>query len=281
MKKEVTIPRYDNSGKNTGDKQMYFVDGIPEKKKKELGVFWKTDYVLAQNNVCFYNHKHTQGDADIIAQLRSFYTGLEQPSENKVRRAMILIIDEDYALKAGGEGASDCIYSASLRICIADPTTGEDKDVVLVKKYSTKFENVLIQLKEVEDLFEACLSTSERTEVLKDEARSVAREIMVMKLGGKSNFTDGKYVMPIDFAKKMIALYVKRGVTLPMFETAIDKMTAYCKEELTHEIVEDVEGVNKTDAYRERAQKRLNAFEQAREFIRNEMGASLPISKQV
>ena len=267
MSKQITIPKFDAFGKPTKEQATYYVDGFPADLKKQLGGRWNSDWELAKRNVNFYNHKYTNGESDTVSQLRSLYKDITQPSEGLVKRAMLLIINEDYALKAGGESASDAIYSSSLRICIADPKTFEDKDVVLIKKYSTKFSDVLITMPEIEALFEGSLSPKEKTGVLQDEAFSIVREFKVRELGGKSNFHDGKRLMSLEFAEKMLALYKKRGVSLEMYNKAIDSKTAYLERELNYEIIEDVAGKNKTKEHYDRTLRHIEALKKVRAFI--------------
>lgn len=265
--KQVTIPQINSEGKATGEQRTYFVDGFPKDLKEKLRSRWNNEYELAKINAKFYNHKHTQGDNDIVAQVRGFFDGIIQPTERRVRNAMILTIDEDYAIKSGGESASDAIYSSSLKIMIADPVTGLDKDVVLVKKYSTKFEEVLITPNEISELFEVCLSSKEKVGVLKDEAFSILNEVTRWKRGGKSNFKDGEYIMPFDFAVKMVANYKKRGVSLTMYEAAFKSRLEWLERDLTTQIVEDTPNVNKTKNFHDKTRKHIEALKEAKEFI--------------
>lgn len=256
-----------------GETRTYYVDGFPADLKKKLGVRWKSEWELAKLNVRFYNHKYTEGDSDVLAQLRSLYDGIRQPNENQVRRAMILLINEDYGLKSGGESASDSIFSSSLAIWIADPQTGEDKRVTLVKKYSTKFEEVLITMEEIEQLFELCLTPKERVGVLENEAHSIAKELCRRELGFESNFSGGvKKVMPKEFAVKLLQNYKAKGVTFPMYNKSIDTAIEFIKPDLTTTIIEDQEGVNKTLKFQTNAQKRIDAYERVRAFIKAEVG---------
>jgi hypothetical protein len=68
----------------------------------------------------------------------------------------------DYAIKAGGESASDSMFSSSLKVMIAHPKTGLDTDVVILKKYSKNIEDVYITEKEVRALFNLCKTPVEQ-----------------------------------------------------------------------------------------------------------------------
>lgn len=254
----------------TVNNQVYFVDGYPKELKEKLGCFYKSDFQLAKLKVKFYNHKYTQGDSSVVAQVRSFFDGIKQPTEALVRRAMVLVIDEDYALKSGGESASDRIYSSSLKIMIADPQTGFDKDVVLLKKYSTVFEEVLITPEEISDLFEACLTSTEKVGVLKDESFSILNELTRWKRGVKSTFTDGDRVMPLEFAIKMVNKYKGRGITLEMYQNALKHRVEWVERDFETTIIEDDPNRNKTKEFHNNARATIKALNEAYEFIQEQ-----------
>jgi hypothetical protein len=122
-----------------------------------------TDFDLAKMNAKVFNKKNIH-DINVISQLRMWFDDLKQPTEAQVRRAMILLIDEDYALKSGGESASDKIYSSSLKWMQAHPTSGLDYEPVIIKKWSTNFEDVLITFKEIEELWNLTITPKEKEE---------------------------------------------------------------------------------------------------------------------
>ena len=275
MSKQITLPKFDSTGKPTNETALYYVDGFPSDLKKELGGRYNDNWELAKRKVNFYNHKYTNGEADTVAQLRDLYKDIKQPTKQHVREAMILIINEDYALKSGGESASDSMYSSSLCIWIADPKTFEDKKVVLIKKYSTKFEDILITMPEIEVLFEGSLTSQEKEGVLQGEAFSIVRELEVRELGGKSNFKDGQSIMTVEFANIMLNNYKKRGVTTEMYNKAIVSMVGYLQKQLNYEIVEDVVGKNKTQEHYNSTLRHIQALGRVKEFIAKQQSIEL------
>jgi predicted kinase len=148
----------------------FYLNAVPADIKEKI----KTDYDKSKQDVSIFFKKNIyETPTDIIGQIRNWYDNLKQPTEKQVRNAMLLIIDEDYALKAGGESSSDHQYSSSLKWIQSSPTTGEDVEPVIVKRHSSKFENVLIKLEDLEDLFDATYSDTELEEKRIDDLKGV------------------------------------------------------------------------------------------------------------
>jgi len=141
----------------------FYINSIP---KAPTGRNY-TDYELAIMDTKVFNKRKIH-DIGVISQLRMWYDDLKQPTESQVRRAMILIIDEDYAIKSGGESASDRIYSSSLKWMQAHPISGLDYEPVLIKKWSTNFNDVLITFKEIEELWNLTITPEEKEEENED-----------------------------------------------------------------------------------------------------------------
>ncbi len=137
----------------------FYINGLP---KSSTGRNY-TDFELAQMNAKVFQKKNIN-DIAVISQLRMWFDDLKQPTEAQVRRAMILIIDEDYAIKSGGESASDNIYSSSLKWMQAHPVSGLDYEPVIIKKWSTNFNDVLITFKEIEELWNLTITPEEKEE---------------------------------------------------------------------------------------------------------------------
>lgn len=119
----------------------YFVDEFPQ---------GKTEYQFAVEEVKLFNFKYC--DEDTLA-FCSWFRNFKQPDRTTVKRAMIWKY-EDYGIKSGGGSLSDNVWSATLSTTIDN--NGIDRDVVLIKKWSTKFENVLITFEELESLYLSC-----------------------------------------------------------------------------------------------------------------------------
>lgn len=271
MAKTVQVPKYVN-GKKTDKFDTFYVDTLSDDFKNKSTGRWHTDYQMALKNVKLYNHRFTNGELDIISQVRSLYDKIKQPTEGDVRRAMLMLINEDYALKAGGESSSDRIYSSSLGIWIADPKTGEDKKVALIKKYSTTFSEVLITMEELDDLFEICLSPKEKKGVLEDNALSVMKLLKDRELGMKCNYSDGvKKLMPKQDAINMIKNYVNRGVTPEMFKSSYDKMMQARLDDLKDVYIEN-ETNTVNSRHQEYTRRHIAGLERAYEFLQEHIG---------
>lgn len=268
MTKTISLPARDTRGFEIPGKQLtYYVDGIPDELRGKNNFRYRGEFAegeYGQIKLCIYNHKYTDNDFDIVAQLRGFFEGmggkdkpLEQPSENQVRTAMIWSC-EDYKIKSGGGSASDHCYSSSLTICIADPKTWEDKDVVLIKKYSTEFADVLITMHEVEQLFEACVNEAGRSAHAEDIAIMLLREIKrneFIKLKHK----DGIKACAVPYTKQTIINCIKHELsknkaTLPLYEDVYKSFVKYYEDDMNEKYVngdgEDVSEKHKADSKR-------------------------------
>jgi hypothetical protein len=136
--------------------------------------------------------------------MRSWFKEERQPTESQVRNAMIWSYDSygDYQIKAGGGSKGDNIFVSHLRSTIADPVTGNDKDVVILKKYSNNFKDVLITIKEVEALQELTESPKVRESRRKDNVRGAIGFLFRCEGLGKYIDSKGKEV-PKDIIDKM------------------------------------------------------------------------------
>lgn len=169
----------------------YFIDGVPAEFQKQ------PEWFLAQHGVNVVFSKHFTEHVHAAAEMRSWFDDKKQPAEAQVRRALIWSYDQygDYSIKSGGGAVADNIFISHLKITIADPRTGDDKDVVILKKYSNNFKNVLITIDEVQQLQEATESAAvksvRRTELLPSLLREVIRaEKGIFSIGtGKGDWT--------------------------------------------------------------------------------------------
>ena len=110
-----------------------------------------------------------------LAELRHWFGTIRQPSREQVKRAMILTVDEDYSIKAGGGAIADNMFSSSLKWLQAHPVTGEDYEPVIIKKFSDRFEDVLITLSDIEFLIEKTLTDNQiRQQQIEDIQNRVA-----------------------------------------------------------------------------------------------------------
>jgi len=139
---------------------------------------------LANNNVNIVNSKYFTEELDVAAESRSWFKDKEQPTENQVRAALIWGYDQygDYQIKAGGGSASDSVYVSSFKSTIADPS-GNDKDVVILKKYSKNFKDVLITIAEIQALQDATETPQVRKVREKDNLRGTLSYLMRYEAG--------------------------------------------------------------------------------------------------
>ena len=169
----------------------YFVDGVPKDLEK------RPEWYLARFGARVFFAKHLTADVYPAAEMRSWLDDKKQPSESKVRRALIWSYDSfgDYSIKSGGGAVADSIFISHLKMTIADPRTGDDKDVVILKKYSNKFNEVLITVDEIERLQKATesdgLKNTRRIELLPNLLGEIIRaEKGIFSIGsGKGDWT--------------------------------------------------------------------------------------------
>lgn len=153
------------------DGKQYYCNGYKPVEDQEYMRFTarrraveEVDYFHAKRKSFFFNGDLlTNGFGDLVWCAQMF-NAITQPSENEVRKALIKTlaintgdgVSEKYMLKAGGGTASDSIYISSFSMLTSDAKTGYDKWVVVMKKYSTDFSDVLITYKELYSLLELC-----------------------------------------------------------------------------------------------------------------------------
>jgi hypothetical protein len=149
---------------------MLYVDKHPYKNKQQL--YDNNVAILSMRNLRL-NKSMTPYEA--IEFFLGWFEDIKQPSESQVRGALILCIREPhdteykYTLKAGGESASDSMFSASVS-CLVMDENGEDKMVTFYTKYSHNFEDVLITPNEV---YEAVVNNMSGAETTRKEISEV------------------------------------------------------------------------------------------------------------
>lgn len=150
----------------TYNHKEYFVDGVPTHLQKKLDISSPNILFDEDKPVFFYNHKNFQENPIYLNDAISILKDIEQPYERKVSYNMLWGLGYgeslDYAIKAGGESESDHMFSSHLKVTVADEKTGLDKDVIILKKYSKEFFEVLITEKEVLNLYGLCKTPKEK-----------------------------------------------------------------------------------------------------------------------
>lgn len=177
----------------------YHVNGMPEELKQLMSrasTETKQNVLFQQDEpMFFYNHKNFQGDPSYLSDAVDILKGLKQPTKTQVRNAMIWGIgyggDLDYAIKAGGETNSDNMFSSHLSVTIAHPKTGYDTNVVVLKKYSKNFKDVLITEQEVRELYKMC-QTPEETKKIKKSQMEAGICLLLRSFRGQKINISGK-----------------------------------------------------------------------------------------
>jgi hypothetical protein len=154
----------------------YYINGVPP----ELESIWKQasdsrEYEFARRKINIVYSKHFTEDNDVAAQCRSWFDDKKQPSESQVRNAMIWGYDQygDYEIKSGGGSRSDSTFISNMKTTIANPKTGEDQDVVVLKKFSNDFKDVLIYIDEIQELQDLTETQDVRTARRTDNLRGI------------------------------------------------------------------------------------------------------------
>lgn len=202
----ATTKTYKKGDKVTTEFGTYYVNGADSELQKVIdrNKGEMQESALAKLSVNFVNAKYFTEDNDVAPQMRSWFDDKKQPTEAQVKNAMIWSYDSygDYQIKAGGGSKSDNIYVSHLRSTIADPLTGNDKDVVILKKYSNNFKDVLITIKEVEALQKLTESSKVRESRRKDNYRGAIGFLFRCELLGKYADSNGTEV-PAETIEKM------------------------------------------------------------------------------
>jgi hypothetical protein len=241
-----------NSSKPTDKAYQEFFAGGRKRATEEV------DYFLAHRKHHAFHPQHLHNGFDDISFIRGFFADLTQPTEDKVRRAMLLQITDNtgegpenkYALKAGGGSASDSIFSSSYSILIADPNTGFDKSVVLIKKYSTVFSEVLITAEEIQEMFELVATPKQARERDDQYAREVIRLLNTSMCSGKIRYSNKQEkVLTSTLLNEIIAKH-KSLAPQDSYARAFDFFEERFTENMKTELVEDNPKINYTERNR-------------------------------
>jgi len=240
----------------------YYVNGLSGELKQKYNSAnnqWKESILFNNSPVFIYNHKNFQEDPIYLSDAVSILTDLIQPSESKVRSAMIWSIgygegDMSYSIKSGGDNNSESHFSSSLSIEIAHPTTGEDTRVVIMKKYSKNFNDVLITEKEIRDLYKLC-STPKEKELHNDSQMEGGIYFLIkIKYGHKVNVGGKKIIADQNLEEKFKQLIFENS-TPNKIEKHIDSMIKHREYDLTTTLMEGSSST--TEEFHEQAKKHI------------------------
>lgn len=233
----------------------YYVNSFPKINKNGL---------YSDKPILIYMHKNFQGNPDYLSDAVSILDNLKQPSKKVVKEAMIWSIgyggDHSYSIKAGGESKSDSKFSSHLKVTIAHPKTGYDTDVVVLKKYSNIFEDVLISEKEVSDLYKMCQTPNETKIVNHNKLQSCIHLLLrtfqnrKININGKNKIASKKVVDIIknrlfeNNSEKQVSDYIDKMISNKKEYLNIslnEESSSSTTEEFHKEISEEIETIEK------------------------------------
>lgn len=248
--------------------KTYHVNGLQGEAKERYdntASGFKHHALFQQGEPVFiYNHKNFQGNPDYLGFAVDILRDVKQPTKNQVDRAMIYSIGypgekPDYMLKAGGESQSDSMYSSSLTVMIAHPKTGLDTHVVILKKYSTKFEDILITEDEVRALFKLCQTPAEAEHIRKDKMVSALSLLWRSFQGFQINISGKKQVATPEHDKQMRE-YLFNNATTEEIAKHLDTWIERRTKDLDTKLVEFVGGEN--ERHQKETQETINKLYQ-------------------
>lgn len=146
--------------------QSYFLDRVDKALKSEIK---RNPTAIYDKKVNLFFRRNSQDPISLVSELRGWFGGIKQPTRQQVKSALVLTVDEDYSLKAGGGAISDNLFSSSLKWLQAHPVTGLDYEPVIIKKHSANFEDVLITFDDIMFLISQTLTVAQvRTNEVED-----------------------------------------------------------------------------------------------------------------
>lgn len=233
--------------------RKYYIDGAsgdlkkkltPIKNKAGVVVFKKriSDIVFSEDEpVFFYNHSKLGECEFALGDAVSALRDIVQPTKHKVKNAMIWQTGYEgnmYSIKSGGETKSDNMYSSSLTTEIAHPKTGLDTKIVLITKFSKKFEDVLITEKEIRDLYEMCMTPKQKKDKKNQTMLGATKMIIDIFEGHKVNIS-GREVFAnkrqLDLIKKCLFESASHEAIIAHMDSLIEKRSRYLKVSLNEE----------------------------------------------
>lgn len=260
--------------------KTYYVNGASGALKDLLDKTMKErkEVVLFEQGepVCFYNHKNFQGNPDYLGDAVGILENVKQPTAQQVRQAMIWgrgYAGEglDYLIKAGGESASDSMFSSCLKVMIAHPKTGLDTDVVVLKKYSTNIEDVYITEAEVRALYKMCQTPEETKKVNQTKVEGAVGMLWRSFQGFKVNINGNNRIATKKHVEMMTQFLFNTG-TPEAIESQIDKMIANQTRNLSIELNEEASSQT-TAEFQAEAREKLELLDKFKVSLLNKQAA--------
>jgi hypothetical protein len=169
------------------DGTVFYIDQLPEGIVKTTRPGRYSEHQLVAKGVNIFFLKNVVDDESALNIAATELEDTKQPTEKDVRRAMLLKIGYEgfwYALKAGGETASDHMYSSSLSMDMEGPN-GEDVEKVIIKKHNTDFEKVLITGAEIREIKRKILKFKRSVKMREDEVQGLIDFLISAQAKGK------------------------------------------------------------------------------------------------
>ena len=197
----------------------YYINSLSADMQKAHQV---DSLLLYQKRVNVFFQRNLSDPLTTLAELRMWFKSIRQPTQSQVRQAMLLTIDDDYMIKAGGGAIADSMFSSSLKWLQAHPVTGEDYEPVIIKKFSDSFENVLITFEDIEFLIEKTLTTSQRQQGAIQDVEDRVAAVWLATACGKINMIleKGQPAKMVPFTPEL------RGLILSKIDTDAKKTVA-------------------------------------------------------
>lgn len=259
----------------------YYVNGA-KPTDEEYKNFFKSkrptedcDWFLAKRKHFAFFPKFLYEGYEDLDWINSFFHKLKQPTESQVRDALIFSIQDDcgdgpmnkYMLKAGGGSRSDSVFVSSFSIVTADPKTGLDTWRVIMKKYSTTFEDVLISYQELRDLFDQVATADQASARDRDSAKGYVALLMSAHRSGRIAIGNHK-TKPCSTADLLeIIGHMKKSSVFQYVPEAIQFFKDRIKDSMTREFIEDKPGRNVTQEHRLSEAQRLKALEEVEDMF--------------
>lgn len=188
-----TIIKFNSKQKlvSLSDGSQWFINGIPNEIKSKIDKREHPGFGLRQfygrsivdflmiNNYSIYNHDkidHNDAEDHPGDTITDDIRGLTQPSESTVRRALIWQLHYPgekayYGIKSGGESNSDHLYESDYCPTIIG-ANGEDKRILLTKRFSKEFRRVLVTESLLRELYEGSMCKKQMELKKKSDAMS-------------------------------------------------------------------------------------------------------------
>lgn len=232
--------------------KKYYIDGVSGDLKNKMtpikiggGTTFKRNFVDVifgeDEPVFFYNHSKLGESEFALGDAIGALVDITQPSIHKVRGAMIWQTGYDgnmYSIKSGGETKSDSMYSSSLTTEIAHPKTGLDTEIVLIKKFSKNFKDVLITEKEIRDLYEMCMTPKQKKNKKNQTMLGATKMIIDIFEGHKVNISGREVIASkrqLDLIKKCLFESASHDEIMAHMDSLIQKRSRYLKVSLNEE----------------------------------------------